>query len=94
MAICVDCQQEMTSASTCTVATLHVAGSEFPTVRYGAESRYPRYPRPNRPCHDCGVSPGGQHHLGCDWAECPRCRGQLLSCGCRFDEVADNAFGE
>ncbi len=26
------------------------------------------------------------HHPGCDLQACPRCRGQLLSCGCLFDE--------
>jgi hypothetical protein len=29
---------------------------------------------------------GGLHHLGCDMQICPCCGGQLLSCGCRFDE--------
>jgi len=33
-------------------------------------------------CHDCNVKPGGLHHPGCDMEQCPRCRGQLISCGC------------
>ena len=37
-------------------------------------------------CGDCGVRRGRFHHLGCDIQRCPVCRGQMISCGCRFDE--------
>ena len=40
-------------------------------------------------CGDCGVEPGGYHHLGCDLARCPRCARQLITCGCPFDELDD-----
>lgn len=86
MATCVFCDQEMTTAASCTVAVLHRAGTPFPLPEYGREAYYRRGRRPSGRCGDCGVSPGGAHHLGCDLAECPVCRGQLLSCGCRFDE--------
>ena len=64
------------------------AGHEVAVVlpRYGHEHRYGRWPRSPVPCGDCGVSPGGFHHLGCDVAECPACGRQLLSCDCRYDE--------
>lgn len=85
MAICQDCEQEMRTAVSCTVATLHVRGEPVPTVPYraGGGGRTGDDAR----CGDCGVAPDGLHHLGCDLATCPRCGGQLLSCGCPFDEL-------
>lgn len=37
-------------------------------------------------CHDCGVAVGGYHHPGCDMERCPKCGGQLISCGCLDEE--------
>ena len=33
-------------------------------------------------CVDCNVAVGGNHHPGCDQEKCPKCGGQLISCGC------------
>jgi hypothetical protein len=86
MAICQVCKREMLTASSCTVSALHIQEKPFPVVSYGRERRYGPARKDARRCHDCGVEPGGFHHLGCDWAECPHCHGQLLTCTCPFDE--------
>jgi hypothetical protein len=41
---------------------------------------------PLRRCRDCNVAPGGFHHPGCDVERCPKCGGQLISCGCLDEE--------
>lgn len=52
-------------------------------VRYG-ESDDPWRHASHYPCHDCGIFVGEFHVLGCDAETCPRCLGQLLSCGCSW----------
>ncbi len=37
-------------------------------------------------CHDCGVQIGAKHHPSCDMERCPKCGGQLISCGCLDEE--------
>ena|SRR5947209_914134 len=37
-------------------------------------------------CVDCRVKGGGYHHPGCHNERCPRCGGQLISCGCLDDD--------
>ena len=33
-------------------------------------------------CSDCGNEKGEYHRVGCDIERCPKCKGQLLTCGC------------
>ncbi len=75
MAICTDCNLDMTTADGCTVGTLTLDGR-----------RFDRRPVSTDRCGDCGATRGHHHHLGCDMATCPACGWQLLSCGCAFDE--------
>lgn len=83
MAICRDCGNEMTTGASCVVNVLHQDGTAY------ALPPYTPWRNHRGPCGDCGVEPGGLHHLGCDLQDCPRCRRQLISCDCRFDELAD-----
>jgi hypothetical protein len=85
MATCIDCKREMMLAASCTVTTIVLGG-----VRYELRpNRRPRSADPTLRCHDCGVRPGGYHHLGCDMLDCPACGRQLISCGCWHDGEED-----
>lgn len=81
MAMCWHCKKNMSSAKTTSCdASRNVEfadGEVMPAIPYHLEFS----DMPSR-CHDCNVAVGGYHHPGCDMEECPRCGGQLISCGC------------
>jgi hypothetical protein len=84
MPVCDECKREMLdpATATCTVTTVEFPdGGVDPAVAYEID-----WTSPNEYCHDCGVADGGFHHPGCDAERCPRCGGQLISCGCLDDE--------
>lgn len=79
MACCAECGQEMLDGVSCLEAdVVFPDGRKMPQVRYVGER-----------CHDCACPNGGFHHPGCDMERCPRCGGQLISCGCLDDENDD-----
>ncbi len=84
----------MRTASSCDVQALHQDGVRIPMIPWGHER--PRFGASHQRCGDCGVAPGGFHHLGCDIQRCAVCQGQMFSCGCRFDEdaVDDEVIGD
>lgn len=76
MAKCGWCEKEMLDESVCgcsdNTQVVYPDGLALKSLPYDYESR----------CGDCGVAVGGNHHPGCDMEKCPRCAGQLISCGC------------
>lgn len=86
MAECQWCKKDMSDPNTVTCGwNTHV---EYPDGKK-LESCTEHFEEPSGRCHDCNIVHGGNHHPGCDVERCPRCDGQLISCGC-LDEEADD----
>lgn len=79
MAVCTWCNHEMLAATTVTCVANRVV--EFPDGTLLPSEPYTDNDGVEQ-CHDCGIHAGGNHHPGCDMERCPRCGGQLISCGC------------
>lgn len=78
MAICEWCGQDMRTATGCTTKTvLFPDGVIMASIPYDGDFEV---------CHDCKATLGECHHPGCDMERCPRCGGQLISCGCLDEE--------
>jgi hypothetical protein len=73
----------MSTGASCTVSAMHLNGRRVAMIPFRARAGRRAA---SRPCGDCGVAAGGFHHLGCDMQRFPLCRGQMITCGCRFDE--------
>lgn len=88
MAVCGACENDMLTAATCVEVPAKIDGESLSPIRYGSEGS-DWLPQGER-CHDCGVARGGFHHPGCDAERCPKCRSQIISCGC-LDESIEEA---
>ena len=90
MSKCLDCKLEMLEAKSCSYKFFKDNhGNKYPRIKYGRENWNGKdwTPKANQRCHDCGTLPEGYHHFGCDWEECPKCGGQLISCNCSDQET-------
>lgn len=92
MAICDWCYLEMTDPAT-------VDCPDNRTVEYPDGVTLPAVPYDpgdfgNERCHDCYVVRSGYHHPGCDMERCPRCGGQLISCGCLDADDNDYSYSD
>lgn len=62
---------------------LTINGELFERIPHGYSGENTLDPEITKsPCHDCSVILGQIHLLGCDTERCPRCRQQLITCGC------------
>ncbi|HEV2698578.1 MAG TPA: hypothetical protein VGU90_11345, partial [Terriglobales bacterium] len=70
--------------------TVILGCKRYRRIRYGDKREWRELTeyrvRDIHPCHDCGVLKGALHLDGCDWEQCPHCKGQYLGCPCKFEE--------
>jgi hypothetical protein len=79
MSVCSLCNLEMREKVSCVSTSVLTNSGVCVPIRYGEERRFKMK---SANCGDCGAPRGGFHHRGCDLERCPRCSGQLISCGC------------
>lgn len=81
MAKCGFCKRDMLTACDCIKVPIVIDKEEYEPIKMGAVGDFCESTNIER-CHDCGAMKGNYHHPGCDCERCPKCGGQLISCGC------------
>ncbi len=67
-----------------TVTHVSISSVRYPRIRCGMELEVEG---DEAFCTDCFARAGQYHAIGCDLEECPKCRRQMISCGCSIDEL-------
>lgn len=72
--------------------SLVIEGQLYERIRYGSSKEWVEVDTDYSAhlCHDCSVAKGQIHLLDCDVEKCPKCGGQLISCGCKYKYPDDN----
>jgi hypothetical protein len=68
------------------IPTYTIGGKEYLRIRYGEERD--DWGANHAPCHDCAVVKEQFHVPGCDVERCPVCGGQVITCGCPYEDGA------
>ena len=66
------------------VTHLVINGQSYERLRFYADETDDEI---EETCGHCEVSDTSFHLLGCEAERCPRCRRQIISCGCSFAPV-------
>ena len=83
MAVCQWCQRDMLDGTGCTETVVsYPDGGSLPVIKVADLGDFEEGCGSDVKCHDCNAPVGTAHHPGCDAERCPRCKGQLISCGC------------
>jgi len=90
MAICKDCKADTFDVETCDVPYILIGEHVYQRDRshYEHEKCEAAFSTHASRCRDCNIvnGHGHIHHFGCEIERCPKCGGQLISCGCAGEE--------
>jgi hypothetical protein len=65
-----------------------ICGTLYRRIPYGEEGPERAYVKTQGPMCRCGALLGHRHLNGCQYEDCPRCRGQCIACSCEDDPDA------
>jgi hypothetical protein len=62
-----------------------IGGKLRPRIRYDEKQDW--WEDGQQPCHDCAVLKTQFHVPNCAVEQCPNCGGQVIGCGCSYDDA-------